>query len=425
LTLIRPLLQVRVHDQNVGRILLGAEGRRGWEPDSEWIDARGLPRLGYEFAVDPDSPRWGTGTLPAWFENLLPEPESALRSHLCSIHGVALTDSASLLAILGDDLPGAVTIHPITERGSADGPTGTASNRHDSTHEAPDPLDGWRFSLAGMQLKFSMLRVGNRYVLPAKNEHGRYILKLPGPGLPELAEVEASTMEWGRLSGLRVPPVEVVEMSQVAQSDPSWAKGHGNALAIERFDRLPDGGRVHQEDFAQALGVASTHKYGDSGAKRWSYDGLARFVADVAGESGAEEFVRRLAFVIGSGNSDAHLKNWSLQWLRDGSARLSPCYDLVATVSWPDFGWGLPRGPRLALGFGKNRRFNDLDSAVVRRFVRRSGLAHAEDLLMESLRRCASTWDHVASSAPPRMAAALREHWSRVPLLRTLGGIAS
>src|SRR5262245_47077071 len=77
------------------------------------------------------------------------------------------------------------------------------------------------------------------------------------------------------------------------------------------------------------------------------YDLLARLVLETCGPEDADEFIRRLAFVVASGNDDAHLKNWSFQWL--GSApRLSPAYDLVCSIAWDDFGWSGRARPTLA-----------------------------------------------------------------------------
>jgi len=53
----------------------------------------------------------------------------------------------------------------------------------------------------------------------------------------------------------------------------------------------------------------------------------------VAGESDFDEVVRRIAFQVLIGNGDAHLKNWSFVYPDGTSARLSPPYDLVATIA--------------------------------------------------------------------------------------------
>src|SRR5205823_9099086 len=51
-----------------------------------------------------------------------------------------------------------------------------------------------------------------------------------------------------------------------------------------------------------------------------------------------------------SGNTDAHLKNWSLIYKDDINASLSPLYDQVCTIAWSD----VPRALALKLSGRKN-----------------------------------------------------------------------
>jgi hypothetical protein len=121
----------------------------------------------------------------------LPEIGSALRQRICQERQIRETDSASLLQVVGHDLPGAVEV------------VGDIDSSGDDEFATPIVSEKIRFSLAGMQLKFSMIQSGNRFALPASSDTGRWIVKLPGNQFPELPEVEAATMEWARLSGLR------------------------------------------------------------------------------------------------------------------------------------------------------------------------------------------------------------------------------
>lgn len=191
---------------------------------------------------------------------------------------------------------------------------------------------------------------------------------------------------------------------------------------MRRFDRVR-GGRIHQEDYCQALDVSPEHKYGD-GQSGVSYDGVAKFVGDVFGAEGRTEFVRRLAFVVASGNSDAHLKNWSLQWLKSSTATLSPCYDQVATISWENaFGWGLPKGPELALALGKERKFARLSKHNLETFITRGGVTDGIECFIEALVQAQKVWSEIDEEVPANMKAAVEMHWERTPLLSSLGGI--
>ena len=57
-----------------------------------------------------------------------------------------------------------------------------------------------------------------------------------------------------------VPEFQLVDRDAVSGLPQGVGKMHGQALAIKRFDRTPEG-VVHIEDFAQIFGVFPDHKY--------------------------------------------------------------------------------------------------------------------------------------------------------------------
>jgi serine/threonine-protein kinase HipA len=133
-------------------------------------------------------------------------------------------------------------------------------------------------------------------------------------------------------------------------------------LAVRRFDRRDDGGRIHIEDFAQVFNL-----YPDDKDRKASYSNIARVLWAEAGEAAAAEFVRRLVFAVLIGNGDAHLKNWSLLYPDGRTPTLAPAYDLVPTVAF------LPH-QQLALSLGGTRNFDEVDRDRLRGFAERAGL---------------------------------------------------
>jgi serine/threonine-protein kinase HipA len=119
-------------------------------------------------------------------------------------------------------------------------------------------------------------------------------------------------------------------------------------LLVERYDRhdrpAPVGGpvieRLHQEDFCQALGIVSEQKYQKEGGPSLKQSfALLRDVSSVP----AIDVARLLDDVVFNyivGNNDAHGKNFSLVYQPGGVAefeiRLSPLYDVVSTVYYPE-----------------------------------------------------------------------------------------
>jgi serine/threonine-protein kinase HipA len=406
----RARLEVRLPAGGIGALHRSAEGQTRWTPNPEWLAKGQSPRLGLGFLRDPAPRASGTG-LPAWFENLLPEANSALRSRLARMNGLRSTDSFKLLAALGGDLPGAITVH-----GGA--PEDPPEDDEPAAAEAPAPERRLRFSLAGMQIKLSMAAAGERLAVPARDELGAWIVKLPGQGYEELPRVEHATMAWAAAAGHPVPNTRVVPICALDGVPGDWAARAGEAFAIARFDRRGDGTRVHHEDLCQALEILPIHKYGDTGDRRIGYDGVLAQVVDACGEAEGRQLARRIGFVIASGNDDAHLKNWSLCWGSAQRPTLSPMYDHVATIAWPQHGWAAKGGPTLGLSIGRTRRFGALTQDVLARFNERSRQPWAADELQRGIVEAAEAWDRVGALAPASMRAALEAHWQRVPILR-------
>jgi serine/threonine-protein kinase HipA len=209
-----------------------------------------------------------------------------------------------------------------------------------------------------------------------------------------------------------VPEHRLVSAGAVAGLDARFLTLGENVFAIRRYDRLQDGGRVHQEDFAQVRGLPPDRKY--SGA---SLEGLARFVGDQCGQDDLVEYLRRVFFLLLCGNTDAHLKNWSLVYPDGRSARLSPAYDFVCVRQY------LAQN-ELALPLVKEKRPERIGwehVARVEKFLRTHG--HEVDLVKlgkEFVRRCLDEWAsrRGACDAPARDA--VERHLAELLLVKEL-----
>ena len=93
--------------------------------------------------------------------------------------------------------------------------------------------------------------------------------------------------------------------------------------------------RLHQEDFCQALGVVSEMKYqSEGGVSLKQAFGLLRAVSRVPAID-LQNLLDATVFNFFIGNNDAHGKNFSLLY-ESGTVRLSPFYDLLSTVYYPE-----------------------------------------------------------------------------------------
>ncbi|MEY4513776.1 MAG: hypothetical protein RLZZ450_5898 [Pseudomonadota bacterium] len=320
-------LRVLLNQTPVGRLEKQSDGVVVFSSDLAYRTQLVRPVLSQGFEDDLSARSAGVlPLLPPFFSNLL--PEAALRSFVLKQHRLDDRDEYGLIRVLGRDLPGAVIV---VEDGDSVSSGATSTGSSPVPYEAPGRV---RFSLGGQFLKFSARQDGQRVVLPVEGSGGDYLLKLPDRAFPALCELEWLISTWALASGIEVPEQRLVLESDIDGVDRALlhaGPGISRALCAARFDRLRDGpARIHYEDFAQVRGV-----YGDDTQKySGDYAELAALVVALCPED-LRELIRRLVFMVVSGNCDAHWKNWAILY-RDGiRPRLSPAYDLVATIAYP------------------------------------------------------------------------------------------
>ncbi len=252
--------------------------------------------------------------IPTWFSNLL--PEGALKSMVLKGMPSGETTDFDVLSWLGEDLPGAVIVRP--EAG------GRPKEEMPSLEEGET---GIRFSLAGVQLKMSMLKQDERLTFPAMGVNGNIIAKVPSERYRHLPEVEFTSMKLAEVVGVQIPHLELVPVSAISGIDPELLKGGDTVLAVDRFDRTNDGRRVHMEDFMQVLDQHPERKYTAANEET-----VLNIVTNLGGGTAAYlQGITRMAVNILMGNTDAHLKNWSFYYPNPAEAQLSPAYDIVAS----------------------------------------------------------------------------------------------
>jgi serine/threonine-protein kinase HipA len=295
--------------------------------------------------------------LPPFFSNLL--PEGHMRSYLAGRAGVNEKREFFLIWVLGWDLAGAVTVRPA--EGEAWPPNAGEDTDDGATDDDADLA--LHFSLAGVQLKFSAIdETKGGLTIPAQGVGGSWIVKLPSQTYDRVSENEYSMMTLARLIGMDVPPVQLVDVASIGNL-PSGLEGLvGQALAVERFDRLTDGSTVHTEDFAQVFDVYPEEKYAKA-----SMRSIARVIGAEGTTDDISELIRRLTFTMLIGNADMHLKNWSLIYPDRRRAALAPAYDLVPTIAYiPD--------EKAALSVSRTKRFDEFGYDELDHLAGKAGL---------------------------------------------------
>lgn len=394
-------LIIKINDLVVGYLTHYPDGKNIFTFDEHYVNLDPLIRPMLSMSInDLSEPLVARHRLPEFFSNLLPEGD--LRTLIAAQHTISSNNEFYLLSVLGNDLPGAI----ISEKSD---PFFPASQKQTIKTKKTNHSDIIYFSLAGVQLKFSMFKEKSWFTLAKNSIPGDYIIKTPSSLYAHLPENEYSMMQLAKAVKINVPETQLVLLQQL-QNLPDLNLPHEKyAYAIKRFDRNHQK-RIHIEDFAQVFNIKPQKKYDAT-----NYDTMAKFIYTMMPNGSHEtvEFLRRLFFSILIGNTDAHLKNWSLIYKNGITPALSPAYDFVSTLPYL-------KSRELALNFAKEKNFYAIDENVLRYFAKRTGIPEILVLTTakETVARFKKAWlkERLSLPIPKTLKQSLQEHWKLLPL---------
>ena len=184
-----------------------------------------------------------------------------------------------------------------------------------------------RFSLAGVQMKFSMKEKDGRYQMSQSGALGDWIIKTPSSKHKNVPLNEFTAMTLALLAGVDIPEIKLVELNKLDYLPQINLPNEQYAFAIKRFDR-ENNTRIHMEDFAQVMVKYPHEKYNSA-----NYEQIGKILYEYTGDglANAQQFARRLLINILLANGDAHLKNWSLIYKDKITPELALAYDIVTT----------------------------------------------------------------------------------------------
>ena len=380
------VLEVYLHNRNIGILTRTAGDTSLFAFNSQYIQDPTRATLGLAFKTRDGALRTQLQPrqtqLTPFFSNLL--PEGHLRKYLAERGGVHPDREFFLLWLLGEDLPGALRIVP------AEGDTLPPAYAREADAESDgqrssDHSDVLRFSLAGVQLKFSAItHAAGGLAIPAKGIGGSWIVKLPSQRYIGVPRNEYSMMTLAAKLGMNVPRIKLVDIREIGNLPSGLgALREHDAFAIERFDHVPGGAPIHMEDFAQVFDLYPANKY-----KKASSMNIAQVLGIETSQDDVREFVRRLVFNALIGNSDMHVKNWSLIYPDQLRPHLSPAYDFLATTAYiPDETSGLK--------FSRTRRYDELTFDELAHLADRASLP--EQLVLEAAKEMVSLFHEIWS----------------------------
>ena len=174
----------------------------------------------------------------------------------------------------------------------------------------------------------------NNWYLPKGNAPSTHIVKQSHVRFERIVLNEQLCMLTAKQLGIEVPESFIINVGKGADSEILYA--------TKRFDRLMKGGkliddlpvpnRLHQEDYAQALGITPGEKYEKE--KRGYLQKMFEVIRENSVDPISEQtkLWKRICFNYLIGNNDAHIKNYSLIYSENlKGISLSPAYDIVST----------------------------------------------------------------------------------------------
>ncbi len=167
-----------------------------------------------------------------------------------------------------------------------------------------------------------------------------------------------------------------------------FEEGDRRHFMTRRFDRLPDGGKLHM----QSLAAMSHLDYNQAGAH--SYEQAIQVVQRLMLPAGAaEEMFRRMVFNIIARNQDDHVKNIAFLMDRSGEWSLGPAFDM--TYSFQPSGRWTSSHQMTLNGRRDDFRLEDFEAAARTASMRR-GRAGA---IIGEVREVVTRWRDYAEEA--------------------------
>lgn len=302
----------------------------------EYIEAREAAPISVSLPFQDDY--FSTEQTRNFFESLLPEGFS--RKAVADWMKADENDYIGILAQLGRECLGAIKI----VEGNDDRESGyellsaerVKALAAEGATKSTEILLETHLSLTGASGKVGLYynSDNNKWYLPKGDAPSTHIVKQSHVRHKQIVLNEQLCIQTAKRIGIAVPESFIVSNGSQSDQDVLYATPRYDRPLSENkiIDGLKCPYRLHQEDFAQALGIFASDKYEKvpSGYMSRMFDLLRHNSVNPIEDQIA--LLRIIIFNYLIGNTDCHVKNFSLLYSEDlKSKRLAPAYDLVAT----------------------------------------------------------------------------------------------
>jgi serine/threonine-protein kinase HipA len=360
-------LDVYLQRERVGTLIQDKQGEIVFEYNEGWLGNPVAKPLSQSLPLRKK--RFSRRECRPFFAGVL--PEEGMREIIARNLGISARNDFAMLERIGGECAGAVTFLPV---GMALPEWGTHRGRRLSDSELASILkslprrpllageEGMRLSLAGAQDKIAVRVEGSAICLPLDGSPSTHILKPEIERFPGVVFNEALCMRLAAAVGIPTAKIETGRAEGI------------HYILVERYDRTHAGNppqiqREHQEDFCQALGIVSEHKYqAEGGPSLKQCFELVRNISSLPLVD-LQSLLNAVIFNFLIGNNDAHGKNFSLLYPAAGQTRLAPMYDLVSTAAY------LELSRRMAMKIGGEYEPQKVGPRQIERLAADAGLS--------------------------------------------------
>lgn len=357
-------LDVYLHGERVGQLVQDTNGQITFKYAEGYLEQPGAVSLSHSLPLQKQPFKYKQ--CHGFFAGIL--PDEGQRQIIARNLGISARNDFAMLEKIGGECAGAVTFVQ----------AGQSLSKQDYHYHALEnkelanilrllpsrPLmageEGIRLSLAGSQDKIALHVADGKISIPLSGAPSTHILKPAIARFEGLVWNEALCLKLAEASGLPATNIEIGHIENI------------DYLLVERYDRKiipchPYPKRLHQEDFCQALGVAPETKYQNEGGPSLPQCfELLRAVSSTP-VIDLQRLLDAVIFNFLIGNHDAHGKNFSL--LYNEGTRLSPLYDVVSTVYYPEL------SKKMAMKIGGEYESDRIEPKHFERLAEEAGLA--------------------------------------------------
>jgi serine/threonine-protein kinase HipA len=211
----------------------------------------------------------------------------------------------------------------------------------------------------------------NEWYLPEGTAPSTHIVKQSHVRLDGIVTNEQLCLLTAASCGIEIPKSFIINIGNGEDGEVLFATERYDRVLSDskRIDGLRCPMRLHQEDFAQAMGIPASKKYEakDSNYLQGMFEVLRKYSINPLVDRLKLWDIVIFNYLIG--NTDAHIKNFSLLYSPDmKSIRLAPAYDIVSTTVYES------STRDMAFNIGGDYSIDDITRASFNRAARDAGL---------------------------------------------------